>query len=111
MNGQKKGRLSNGQMMTMALRQLLQNVHGLKSKKAPKQSPISPKSIANSISLIDGSNRGYKFRPGRQEDAHEFLVHLLDAMHDGELAGAGMVNLLPFSIIFEIYIYIRRVFF
>jgi hypothetical protein len=27
------------------------------------------------------------FRSGRQEDAHEYLVGLLDAMHEGVLAG------------------------
>ena len=85
-----KGKLSNGQMITLALRSLLQRVHGLNGEAAPKQSPISPKAIVNRISLIDGTNRGYKFRPGRQEDAHEFLVHLLDAMNDGELKAAGL---------------------
>ena len=89
-NNGKKRKRSNGQLITMALRTLLHNVHGLNQNgNGPKQSPIAPKAIANSISLIDGSNRGYKFRPGRQEDAHEFLVHLLNAMNDGELKGAG----------------------
>jgi ubiquitin carboxyl-terminal hydrolase 36/42 len=27
------------------------------------------------------------FRPGRQEDAHEYLVALLDAMHESSLLG------------------------
>ncbi len=85
-----QGRLSNGQMITHSLRSLLHRVHGLNGDTAPKQSPISPKNIVNRISLIDGTNRGYKFRPGRQEDAHEFLVHLLDAMNDGELKAAGL---------------------
>jgi len=88
-NGQRK-RHSNGQLITMALRQLIRNVHGLEGNTAPKQNPISPKAIVQGLSLIDGTNRGYKFRPGRQEDAHEFLVHLLDAMNDGELKAAGI---------------------
>ncbi len=30
---------------------------------------------------------GCSFRRGRQEDAHEYLVALLDAMHEAALAG------------------------
>ena len=88
----KRMKLSGGQLMTMALRKLLRNVHGLNKNHnggGGSSSAISPKDIANSISLIGGTNRGYKFRPGRQEDAHEFLVHLLDAMNMGELRAAG----------------------
>ena len=29
----------------------------------------------------------YSFRKGRQEDAHEYLVALLDAMHEAQVAG------------------------
>jgi hypothetical protein len=78
---------NTGLYITMILRSLLRKIHGLDGD--VKQAPISPKHIVRSISLLGGNHRGYKFRPGRQEDAHEFLVHLLDAMNDGELKAAG----------------------
>ena len=66
----------------------MRRVHGLDGE--VKQAPLAPKAIVRSISTLGGgSHQGYKFRPGRQEDAHEFLVHLLDAMNDGELRAAG----------------------
>jgi hypothetical protein len=80
-------KLSNGEKFIVYLRSLLRKVHGLDGE--PKSFPYSPKNIVGNISLLGGSNRGYKFRPGRQEDAHEFLVHLLDCLHDGELKAAG----------------------
>jgi len=83
-SGKKK---SNGQKVTMHLKNLLRSVHGLDGD--IKHSPYTP-AIARSISLLGGGNHGYKFRQGRQEDAHEFLVHLLDAMNDGELKAAGI---------------------
>lgn len=86
-NSQTERKLSNGEKFMVFLRSLLRKVHGLDGE--PKSSPYSPKNIVRNISLLGGSNRGYKFRPGRQEDAHEFLVHLLDCLHDGELKAAG----------------------
>ena len=84
-NGQKKKIV--GQQITVFLRNLLRRVHALDGE--AKQAPLAPKAIVRSLSHLGGSHRGYKFRPGRQEDAHEFLVHLLDAMNDGELKAAG----------------------
>eukprot|EP00890_Picochlorum_soloecismus_P001898 jgi/Picsp_1/2709/NSC_00938-R1_protein len=43
---------------------------------------LSPMQHAKSLKLV---NRG--FRLGRQEDAHEYLIALLDAMHDRSIAG------------------------
>mmetsp|Transcript_4357 Transcript_4357/g.4940 ORF Transcript_4357/g.4940 Transcript_4357/m.4940 type:complete len:1146 (+) Transcript_4357:22-3459(+) len=80
-----------GQRMTSSLCSLFQQAHG--SNGSSKQGcAIAPKSIANALPIIGscGSRNGHKFRLGRQEDAHEFLVHLLDAMNDGELRGAGI---------------------
>ena len=93
MNGGKRKNISNGQRITMILRSLIRQVHGLEGIEQ-KQGPIAPRNMVKSISLLGGTGRGYKFRPGRQEDAHEFLVHLLDAMNDGELKAAGKVVIL-----------------
>jgi uncharacterized UBP type Zn finger protein len=54
---------------------------------SPKTNAIAPKAIVNAITSC--KTGGYRFRLGRQEDAHELLVHLLDAMHEGELFAAG----------------------
>lgn len=86
--GKKQKKPNHGLQMTMYVRNLLRRVHGLDGEM--KQAPLSPKNIVRNISLLGGgSHRGYKFRPGRQEDAHEFLVHLLDSMNNGELKAAG----------------------
>mmetsp|Transcript_1875 Transcript_1875/g.3387 ORF Transcript_1875/g.3387 Transcript_1875/m.3387 type:complete len:995 (-) Transcript_1875:93-3077(-) len=87
-----KVKSNTGLQITMILRSLLRKIHGLDGdvKQAQVQKTISPKHIVRSISLLGGNHRGYQFRPGRQEDAHEFLVHLLDAMNDGELKAAGI---------------------
>lgn len=83
-NGKK---LSNGQRISMYLRNFLRKVHDLSGENHKQAGrPVQPKNVAP---MLNGSNRGYKFRHGRQEDAHEFLVHLLDTMHDGELKSAG----------------------
>jgi hypothetical protein len=82
-----KRKSNNGLQMTMFVRSLLRKVHGLDGE--VKQAALAPKQIVKALSLLGGSHQGYKFRPGRQEDAHEFLVHLLDAMNDGELKAAG----------------------
>jgi len=93
-NGYRQHKLSQGKRITMILRALFRRIHC----KAPNGyttghgRPISPHDFVNSVPLLGscGSRNGYKFRPGRQEDAHEFLVHLLDAMNDGELQQAGI---------------------
>jgi hypothetical protein len=82
-----KRKSNNGLQMTMFVRSLLRKVHGLDGE--VKQAALAPKQIVKALSLLGGSHQGYKFRPGRQEDAHEFLVHLLDVMNDGELKAAG----------------------
>lgn len=88
--GGKKQKISNGQRFTINLRVLLRKMHGLDGGKVLNHDPVAPKEIVRSLSQLGGSNRGHKFRPGRQEDAHEFLVHLMDMMHDGELKAAGI---------------------
>ena len=83
-------KMSKGQRITTILCSLFRQVHGVDGERSDRDS-LSPGSIVKALpSLGSGGQRnGYKFRPGRQEDAHEFLVHLLDAMHDGELKAAG----------------------
>eukprot|EP00978_Attheya_sp_CCMP212_P016642 scaffold43752_cov51-Attheya_sp.AAC.11 len=86
----KKG--NNGQRTTLLLRSLLRKMHNLDEAQASKNNPggaIAPRNFVKVIPTLGGSG-GHKFRPGRQEDAHEFLVHLLDAMKDGELGFAGI---------------------
>ena len=80
-------KVSNGKKITQILRSLFLRVHGSSDGKV-----ISPVALVNALPTLGsrGSRTGYKFRPGRQEDAHEFLVHLLDSMHDGELKEAGI---------------------
>jgi Ubiquitin carboxyl-terminal hydrolase len=83
-------KMSKGQRITTVLCSLFRQVHGVDGVHSDRDS-LSPGGIVKALpSLGSGGQRsGYKFRPGRQEDAHEFLVHLLDAMHDGELKAAG----------------------
>ena len=94
-NGQK---MSHGQRMTTMLSNLFRQVHGVKGAHAGGDA-ISPRGIVKAVPSLgsSGSRTGYKFRPGRQEDAHEFLVHLLDAMQDGELKAAGKATLWRFQ--------------
>jgi ubiquitin C-terminal hydrolase len=89
-NGMNK-KLSKGQRVTSLLCSLFQRVHGVNGG-STREGAITPQAIVKALPSLGtcGSRNGYKFRPGRQEDAHEFLVHLLDAMHDGELRGAGI---------------------
>jgi Ubiquitin carboxyl-terminal hydrolase len=85
-NGRKA---SQGKKITLILRALFQRVHRGGSQ---HQGAIAPRSVVEALPTLGtcGSRGGgYKFRQGRQEDAHEFLIHLLDAMHDGELREAG----------------------
>jgi hypothetical protein len=85
-NGKK---ISQGKRITMILRSLFHKVHS--KDKQYSGGAVAPHSIVKALPSLGtcGSRNGYKFRPGRQEDAHEFLVHLLDAMHDGELRESG----------------------
>ena len=87
-------KLSQGQRITDHLRRLFRRVHDLDLSNANGSSggSIAPKQIVKAVPKLGsiGSRNGHKFRPGRQEDAHEFLVHLLDAMQDGELRAAGI---------------------
>ncbi|KAL7531876.1 hypothetical protein ACHAWF_003941 [Thalassiosira exigua] len=80
---------THGQRVTMHLRSLLRTTLGVgvRPSKPPKTSSIAPKKIHGAIT--SGKVGGRRFRPGRQGDAHELLVHLLDAMHEGELFAAG----------------------
>ena len=87
-NGSGK-KINQGKMFTLMLAALFRRVHNADNAKGA----LSPRKIVSALPLLgSGSTRrnGYKFRPGRQEDAHEFLVHLLDAMNDGELREAGI---------------------
>lgn len=84
------GKHVRGQRITMMLRNLSRMAHGIiamEKDASPKTNAIAPKSILNAITSC--KTGGYRFRLGRQEDAHELLVHLLDAMHEGELFAAG----------------------
>jgi ubiquitin C-terminal hydrolase len=82
---------SKGQKVTSFLSSLFQKVHGFGGKSL-REGAIAPRAIVQALPSLGscGSRNGYKFSAGRQEDAHEFLVHLLDAMHDGELRAAGI---------------------
>ena len=88
------GNSSSSQKFASILRNLIRQVHGLEtSNQSDKSSStIAPRHMVNAIPSLGqiGSKKGYKFRPGRQEDAHEFLIHLIDAMQDGELKAAGV---------------------
>jgi ubiquitin C-terminal hydrolase len=89
-NQPSSGKMSRGRILTLTLANLFRRVHHPTDR---MQGAIAPRRIVDALPhLGSGSSRrnGYKFRPGRQEDAHEFLVHLLDAMNDGELREAGI---------------------
>jgi ubiquitin C-terminal hydrolase len=82
-------KVNHGRMFTLALAALFRRLHTADNSNGA----MSPRRIVNALPLLGSSStrrNGYKFRPGRQEDAHEFLVHLLDAMNDGELREAGI---------------------
>jgi ubiquitin C-terminal hydrolase len=89
-NKKSKKKPTQGQRVTATLSSLFQRIHSF--SEADRGGAIAPQSIVKALPTLGtcGSRNGYKFRPGRQEDAHEFLVHLLDAMHDGELIAAGI---------------------
>ncbi|GKY99273.1 hypothetical protein MPSEU_000882400 [Mayamaea pseudoterrestris] len=83
-------KMSQGRKVTYLLRSLFRRMHD----HANSHSAVAPRTIVNALSILGSIGKrnggGYRFRPGRQEDAHEFLVHLLDAMNDGELREAGI---------------------
>ena len=83
--------MTPGKKITMYMQLILGKMHGLNPENIPSPSltPVAPKALYSAISLLGGSGRGYTFRQGRQEDAHEFLIHLLDTMQNGELHSAG----------------------
>lgn len=90
-----KQKLSSGQKFASILQSLVRQGHGIETSPNCNQSPsgaIAPRTMVHAIPMLGqiGSKKGYKFRPGRQEDAHEFLIHLIDAMQDGELKAAGI---------------------
>lgn len=80
---------SQGKRITWLLRSLFQKIE----EASGGEGAISPRDVVEALPSLGNSGGrygGYTFRKGRQEDAHEFLVHLLDAMHDGELRDAGI---------------------
>ena len=86
------GKVPQGKRITLILKRLFEQMHDVSHDHAQGLPAISPTKLVNTVPSLGniGSRNGYKFHPGRQEDAHEFLVHLLDAMHDGELREAGI---------------------
>lgn len=66
----------------------MRKIHSLDTEDGKVSSTISPKGIVRALPTLGGGSKR-RFQLGRQEDAHEFLVHLLDAMKDGELIEAG----------------------
>jgi ubiquitin C-terminal hydrolase len=90
-NNGMKAKLNQGQRITLSLCNFFHKVHGFPGSSTHDGS-IAPQAIVKALPSLGsiGNRNGYKFWPGRQEDAHEFLVHLLDAMHNGELRAAGI---------------------
>lgn len=113
------GTQRHGQRITMMMRSFLRVAHGITQREKnepPKTKAFAPKNIFKAITSC--KINGHRFRAGRQEDAHELLgkysrrvsfhltlyifipqlhycfmqriVHLLDAMHEGELLAAGI---------------------
>ena len=82
------GKFVLGQKVFLQLRSLIRKLHGVGSNKS--YSSLTPRAIADLLPSIGSHGRRSRFRLGRQEDAHEFLVHLLDAMKEGELRAAGI---------------------
>jgi len=85
------GKRIQGQRITMFLRSLLRRAHGMEALERGepwRTVPIAPSSMHKAITGC--KLNGHRFRPGRQEDAHELLIHLFDAMQEGELFAAGI---------------------
>ena len=63
-----------GKITTNLVRALLRKAHNLdvyRTQEGIGTQPYSPSGIVKNIKNLSSSSRGYKFRPGRQEDAHE----------------------------------------
>lgn len=93
-SSQPKGK-NQGKRISLMVGTLFRQVHGAINNQNLfhySSGPISPRSLVSVVPLLGnfGNRSSVKFLPGRQEDAHEFLVHLLDAMNDGELREAGI---------------------
>ena len=63
---------SQGKKITLMLKNLFSRVH---SANGSSGSSIAPRQIVSAVPTLSaiGSRGGYRFRPGRQEDCHEFL--------------------------------------
>ncbi|CAM9897011.1 unnamed protein product, partial [Ectocarpus fasciculatus] len=72
-----------------AMQKLVGQIHGTKSGAAEQQA-IRPRTFSNNLRKI-----GQKFRRGRQEDAHEFLRHLVDKMAGTYLDRRGIDPFAP----------------
>jgi len=77
--------------VVMLLRELFGRLHGNGNSnsssggKKPAEKAVSPKALVASLRAL-----GRQFRVGRQEDAHEFLCHLLDGLHKHCLRSQGL---------------------
>jgi ubiquitin C-terminal hydrolase len=80
-----------GKKITMYMQMILGKMLGLPP--GDTASSIAPRALFDALPLLRGSGRGDTFRPGDQEDAHEFLRCLLDTMQNGALQPAGKYTL------------------
>jgi ubiquitin C-terminal hydrolase len=80
--------------LARTIRQFLQSMQSASSTSSSPQhqqqssSPsmvVAPRTIADALPILSR-----RFRRHRQEDAHECLVHLLDALHNDALAASGI---------------------
>ncbi|CAN0112232.1 unnamed protein product [Ectocarpus sp. 4 AP-2014] len=72
-----------------AMQKLVRQIHQTKSGSAEQQA-IRPRTFSDNLRKI-----GEKFRRGRQEDAHEFLRHLVDKMAGSYLDRRGVDPFAP----------------